>query len=273
MGGKSSAPAAPDYTPVAASSLESAKLQAKTASEQLQWSKDQYADEAPATKAYLAQQTASSAKQTADAQTDRNRYESIYQPVENKFVDTANNWNSADRAQQQSGAAMADVSSAFDAARTNATSQLESFGIDPSQTRFGAMDLGTRVSQAAATAAAGTQSRLNTQSTGLALQGEAINIGKGYPGQVAQSYAGATNSGSSGITSALNTSSTYGNLMGTGTQWGALSNQSNAGATGALNTGYNNALGGAALNQKSRSDTMSGIGSLASIAVVGGIAI
>lgn len=270
---KGGVPAAPDYTPIASANLDAAKLQEGLGRDQLAWAKQQYADTAPDAKAYLKSMTAATNQQMDNATTDRARYENLYQPLENKFLGQANDWNSAARAEQQAGAARADVAASFDQARTTAQASLESYGIDPSTTRFGALDLSSRVSQAAGMAAAGTQSRLNTQGTGLALEGEGINIGKGYPGQVSQSYAGATNAGSSGVTSALNTSSTYGNLMGTAPQYEQLASGNRAGATQALNTGFQNQMAGAQLEQQRSSSTSAGIGSLVGIAAMGAIAI
>jgi hypothetical protein len=272
MGKKADTPAAPDFQALAASNSEAAHLQAKTSAEQLDWAKAQYADQAPATKAYMQSMTDSTNQQLANAQKDRARYESIYQPIESQFAQTAQGWNAPARANQQAAAAEADVGTQFEAQRKNALSSLESYGIDPSQTRFGALDLGTRVSQAAATAAAGTQSRRETEAMGLSLQGEAINIGKGYPGQVSQAYAGATQAGQAGINSGLNTSSTYGNLMGTANQWAATSNQALgmntqlAGAQGQYGLGVIDA------NAKSSSATGQGIGMIAG-AAIGAIAI
>jgi hypothetical protein len=258
----SSAPPPPDYSGIAMASAEQAKQQAQTSKDQLAWSKEQWNQQWPVTQRYMESMVANSDAQTANAAHDRARYEQTYQPLEDKLVSTATGWNSPVRAEQESGAAQADVATAFDAQRKSALSTLESYGIDPSQTRFGALDLGTRVSQAAATAAAGTQSRKNTEATGLGLLGEAINIGKGYPGQVSQSYAGATSAGSSGITSGLNTANTYGNMMGTGLDWSKASTGSLGTWGNALNQSYGNQMDAAKLNQQGQSNTMQGIGSL-----------
>lgn len=265
--GKASAPTPPDYTPVAMANLAAAKISQETAEKQLVWAKEQYADQAPHTKAYMQAMTANAEAQTANAQKAQDRYATTYQPIEDSFVNTTNNWNSTARSDQNAGAAEADVASNFDQARKSALQNLESYGIDPSTTRFGALDLGTRISQAAATAGAGTQSRLNTMATGLALQGEAINTGKGYPGNVAQSYAGATNAGGAGISAGLNTSSTYGNLMGTPTQWnGVATNERQAAAT-AIGAGYGGQMSAANFNAQQSSQMSSGIGALAGAAL------
>lgn len=262
MGSKASAPAAPNYQPVAQASVDAANIQAQTSRDQLDWAKQQYATQAPITNAYVQSQIDQSNQQQKIAGQAQDRYTSIYQPVEDQFVKTATDWNSPQRSDQQAGAAIADVSSAMNASRNNALSNLESYGIDPSQTRYGALDLGMRVQEAAGQAAAGTQSRQNTEATGLALQGEAINIGKGYPGQVAQSYAGATSAGQAGISSALNTMSTGSSMMGSPTQWAGAANQSAGQATSALNTGFNNQLAGQQLKAQQNQAAQSQIGSL-----------
>jgi hypothetical protein len=287
-GGKGSAPAAPDYSPIANSDLAAAQVQAQTSKDQLDWAKQQYADQEPYTKAYMTSMTDVQnadiqAQQTQEASAAKAQqfYETNYQPLESQFAGEAGGYNAPARAAQQSAAAQADVASTFAGQRQSALSSLESYGIDPSQTRYGALDLGTRISQAAAQSAAGTQSRLNTEATGMALQGEAINIGRGYPGQIAQAYStatgagqGAAGAGGAGVGAGLNTSSTYGNMMGTPTQWGALANQSNAGAAGALNQGFQNQMSGFNANTAIAENTSSGIGSLMGAAVMaGGIAI
>ena len=162
MGGKSSAPAAPDYTPIANSSIEAARVGQETAREQLAWAKEQYADQAPTTKKFVDQMVSDSEQQSSHAKTMFDQYQTTFQPMMKKFADTASGWNTPARAEQQAGMAMADVSTQMNKQREASLQQLESFGVDPSQTRFAALDLGTRVQQAAATAATGTQSRQQT---------------------------------------------------------------------------------------------------------------
>jgi hypothetical protein len=274
MGGKGSAPAPPDYSQISASDTAAAQLQAQTSKDQLDWAKQQYADQAPYTNAYMTAMTNNMNASSANAASAQKFYQQNYQPIEQQFATEAQGYNSPERATQQAGAAEADVANAFAGQRQSALSSLESYGIDPSQTRYGALDLGTRISQAAAQSAAGTQSRLNTEATGMALQGEAINVGRGYPGQVAQAYQTATAAGGGGVGAGLNTSSTYGNMMGSPTQWAGLANQSNAGAAGALNTGFQNQMAGFNANTAIAENTSSGIGSLAGAGIgLAGIAI
>jgi hypothetical protein len=207
----------------------------------------------------------------ANAQADRARYERDFQPVEDKFLKQTADWNSPDRADREAGGAMADVATQFSAARANALSNLESYGIDPSQTRYGALDLGTRVSQAAAEASAGTQSRRNTEATGMALEGEAINIGRGYPGQVAQSYSGAQSSGGAALGGAMNTSATYGNLMGNPATWAGAAGAARGGALNATMAPYQGQLQAYQAQAQMDAGQSSGMGSLiGGVAAIGG---
>lgn len=273
MGGKNKAPPAPDYAPVANASVEAARVAQETSREQLAWAREQAASIDPYIKNYLDAMTRESGTMVDNAHADRARYETVFQPIEDKFVQQANDWNSAARSDQRAGAAMADVRQAAESRRQSALASLESYGIDPSQTRFQALDLGTRVQEAAAVAAAGTQSRLQSEATGLALQGEAINIGKGYPGQVAQSYAGATQAGNSAIGNAVQGTSALGSAMGSPVQWGASATGNNAQAISALNTSYQNNMARTQYNNNLQAGTWNNIGKLVGGAIQGGFAV
>ena len=90
------------------------------------------------------------------------------------------------------------------------------------------------------------------------MRSEAINVGRGYPGQIAGTYATALQSGNSAANSTLANTATGASTMGTGTQWQGLGNQSLGGWTNALNSGYNAQLGQFNANQQASS----GIGGL-----------
>ena len=261
MGGKSSAPAPPNYSPIAESSMAAAKLQQQTAREQLDWAREQYKDQAPRTNEYMDSMTRATDAQTKSAELDRSRYESMYQPTEDRLIGTANAYNSSVGAEQKSQQAMGDVAQSFESARNASLAHLESFGMKPGDTRMSALDIGTRVSEAAAQAGAATASRRGSETTGLALQGEGINIGKGYPGQVAQSYAGGTASGGAGISSGLNTSSTYGNLMGTGVQYSGLALTNRTVGVAGMQQGNAFANQAAGINNQAATGMGSAIGS------------
>jgi len=247
---------------VASASKEAAAAQREIAADQLSWSREQWAEQWPVTQRYMESMVGATDAQLGNAARDRARYEGTFQPLENQLVRTAQEWNTPARASQEAGRAMADVAQSFEAQRKTALSTLESYGIDPSQTRFGALDLGTRVAQAAATSAAGTQARRNTEATGLSLLGEAINIGKGYPGQVAQSYGGATTAGQAGVNAGVNTAGTYGQMMGSPLGWAGASNQVLGNWGNTMNQNYQNSINAAKVDNDASGNMMSGIGSL-----------
>jgi hypothetical protein len=260
--GKQASPAAPDYSGIASADTTAANNEYALGTSQLDWAQSQFNTVWPYAQQYLQQQTSSSAAATQTAQDEQAFYDSTYKPIESQFASQATNYDSPAQANANAGSATADVANSFDASRASALSSLESYGIDPSQTRYQALDLGTEVSQAAATAAAGTQSRLNTQATGLALEGDAINIGRGYSNSVAQSYATATSAGASGIGAANSTIANGANTMGTATQYMGLGAGANAGAVSALNTGFQDSLAGAQFQAQQSQSFSSGIGSL-----------
>lgn len=269
-GGKGGAPAPPNYTALAQSSTEAAKIAGQTSREQLDWAKAQYADQAPITKQYMQSMIDSSQQNIANAKEAQARLQGTYYPIENKFAQEALSYNDPARAAQRSAAAQADVANAMTQQREASLQSLEGFGIDPSQTRYGALDLGTRISQAAAQATAGTQSRNQTEATGLSLQGEAINIGRGYPGQVAQAYGTATQAGNAGIASGLNTSSTYGNLMGSPATWAGMQASNLQGAAGIMHQGFQDQMSQFNANAAIAQNQSSGIGSLMGAAIGAG---
>jgi hypothetical protein len=262
MGGKASAPAPPDYRPIAAADAQAASQQFQLGQQQLDWAKNQFNTVWPYAQQYLDTQTATTNEERAAAQQAQQYYTSTYQPIESQFAQTALNYNNPARAQQNAGMAMADVSNAFEAQRNALTSSLESYGIDPSQTRYGALDLSSRISQAAATAAAGTQSRRNTEATGLALMGEAINTGRGYPSSVAQAYSTATGAGQAGLGAANQSFATGASAMGSPTSYFSGGNTALSNQAQALNYGANNAYNSAHLNASIAANQAQGIGSL-----------
>jgi hypothetical protein len=242
MGGKSSAPAPPDFTELAAASREAAEISAQVARENLDWAREQYFLDRDVSDLVIESALERLDRNDETAARDRERYEAIYQPLEDQAALDAQDYASPWKREEQAGMAMADVSQQFDLARNAATERLESFGIDPSQTRAGALDVSTRTQEAAARASAGNQSRQQTDMIGRALRDNAINTGKGYPGSIAQQYGTAIQSGNQAVNSGIATTATGGQTMGTGAQWQGLSNQAIGTWWGGQNQMYANQI-------------------------------
>jgi hypothetical protein len=229
---------------MAAASKESAEIAAKTAAEQLAWAKEQYASDK-----VISDKVVNKFLETQDinaktAAADRARYEEIYQPLEDQLAKEAEDYASPERQALEEGRAQATVAQQFEQARDASLRQLEGFGVDPTSTRAAALDVGVRAQQAASQAAAGNQARLATETTGRALRSEAINVGKGYPGQIAGQYGTAIQGGAGAVNATTATTASGAQTMGTGAQYMGLQNQALGTWGGALTAQHNANMAG-----------------------------
>ena len=253
MGGKSKAPPPPDYSGVAAASEASAKYSFELGKEQLDFFKKQYADNKLVSDEVIDFAMGVMERNDYNAQQDRQRYETIFQPLEEQLAKEAEEYSSPERMEHEAGKAEADVAQQFEQARSTAQQRLEAYGVDPSQTRAGALDAQSRLAEAAAQSSAGNQARERTEQTGRALRSEAINIGKGYPGQIAGQYGTAQQSGNQATNTGLATTASAAQTMGTPGQWQGLGNQAVGQWGNTLNMGYQNQLDAFKANQQSSS--------------------
>jgi hypothetical protein len=159
--------------------------------------------------------------------------------------------------------ARADVSQSVDAQRQAALTNLQSYGIDPSTTRYGALDAGYRISKAAAEAAAGTGARNELAQQELALEGSAIATGRGFGPQTAQFYQTSSQAGALGTKAGDTHLATGASAMGSPTSYFGGGNTALGNQAQAMNYGYNNQLAGATLNSNVAAAQSAGIGNLA----------
>ena len=243
MGGKSSPPPPPDYSGVAAASEKSAELSYKLGQEQLAWAREQYASDRVLTDEVVGMSMDIARQNQETAMKDRARYEQMYQPLEEELIAEAKSYASPERRELEVGKAQAAVAQQFDQQRAAAMQNLQDYGVDPTSGRGQALDIGMRTQQGAATAAAGNQASALVDATGRALRSEAINVGRGYPGQIAGQYGTSLQGGNLGINSQLATTASGANTMGTASQWQGLGNQAVGQWGNTLNMGYQNQLG------------------------------
>jgi hypothetical protein len=242
MGGKSEKAESPDYSELASASKESAQYSYQMAKEQLDWAKEVYAENKGVGDQIIDFALGQMEKQSAWADADRQRYEDIYQPLEDQYAQAAQDYNTPERQELEAGKAEADVAAQFQQARQAAQDRLEQYGVDPSQTRSGALDLGTRVAEAAAQASAGNQARSRTEQLGYEMMSNAINTGKGYAQQVIGETTAAGNSGNQATNTGLANTASGAQTMGTGYSWQGMGNQSVGQWGQMLNAGFQNQL-------------------------------
>lgn len=265
MSKKETAPAPPDYGPLIAANKEAADKAFQLGQEQLDWAKTQYAQDKTITDKTVTSFLDMMDFSKANAEKDRARYEGTYQPLEDKLVADANSYASVDRRNQEMGRAEAGVGQQFDAARGAAERELESFGIDPSATRYAALDIGTRTQEAAAKAAAADAASRGVDDTARQLRAQAIDVGRGYPGQVAGSSAAGVGAGGAAGSGTLAQTASGASTMGTSPQYMGIGTGALAGWGNTLNSQYQNQLAQFNANQNSSSGIGGILGTVAGV--------
>lgn len=260
-------PPPPDLGPMAEASTEIARMAQQTAQEQLTWAREQDTMNRQTLQQVLDVQLPAMREQAQFAREDRERWENVFRPMEDEFIAEAKAYDTPERREQYRGRATADVTQAFDASRRNALQRLEGYGVDPSQTRNSALDIGVRTAQAAATAGAATRSDLGVEERGRQLRGQAIQLGRGLPQQVGAGYAGAVGAGATAVQGGLATSQTGSNIMGTPGAWGGQALGGYSQGAGILTQGYGNEMTNYQAGVDQRTGTLTGIGN-----IIGGVA-
>lgn len=222
MGSSGGAPNAPDYSGLISAAQQQQAQYTSTMNDELAFAKKAYNDQLPYTQGIqtIDLQNAQDAQKLAQSQ--QAQYAKLYQPLAAQFVGQAQDYSDPTKTALARGQAEAAVGQQFDAAGDAAKRSLESFGVDPSATRFAALDIGTRTARAAATAAAGTQSDINRANTGLGLEATALNIGNGLPGQISSGVNSGTAAGGAGVGAGNSTYGTYSGALGNPLPWASL---------------------------------------------------
>ena len=266
----SNPPPPPDLGPAAEASTEVARMNQQTAQEQLQWARQQDAMNRQTLQQVLDVQLPAMRAQFDTAQADRQRYEQFFRPFEDKWAQEAANYDTPERRARERGAAVADVNTAFDAQRRNALQRLESYGVDPSAVRNGALDIGVRTAQAAAQAQAATGATKQVENTGRALQSDVINLGRGALSNAAGFYGQAVGAGGQAQQGALNTTQAGAGAIQSslGFSNAALSGYGQAGNL--MSQGYQNQLAGYNAQQQSTAGMLQGIGGIAGMFMADG---
>jgi hypothetical protein len=107
------------------------------------------------------------------------RYETVFQPLEDQLIAEAERYQSPEEIARQRAKAVQDVQSAGDAKRASAMRRLESYGVDPTELRYQALDKQARVEETAMAALAANQADERTREIGRNLRAQAIDVGTG----------------------------------------------------------------------------------------------
>lgn len=260
---KSDPPDPPDYKPIAEASKEAAQFAYQQSREQLEWAKEQYGLDRELADQLIGDMRERSDMQDQWAREDRERYQTTFKPLEDQIIQEAKDYDTPERRQQAAQEDMATVSGQFDLARESAQRNLEGYGIDPSSTRYAALDVGSRTQQAAAMAGAGNTAMKRVEDTGRALKADAVNLGRGFQINPLASSQAALGGNQAAIGGNLGTTASGQAGRGSPTQWAGVGQGALGTWTNALNTGYNNSLAGWNANAQAMG---SGIGSALGLA-------
>jgi hypothetical protein len=218
------------------------------------------------------QQIAAQNEAMANAREDRARYKSVFQPLQDQFVKTANEYNTPAKQEEMAAEAQADVQRASAQQQGVNQRQMASMGLNPTSGRWAGVNQAAQTATALSSAGAANTARQGVRDKALQLQADAINMGQGLPSQTAANYGLGLNAGNSAVgnTGAANNSwrSNIG-IMGQG-YTGAMSGLS--GGAGALNGQYGTQASlwaqQNAANSASSAGLMGGIGNLAGMGLM-----
>lgn len=217
----------------------------------------------------VTQQQLDASKQAQQwATEDRNRYNNTFKPLEDQFINKAQNWDSAERQQQQASEAKADVLNNASQQRQATERNMASMGVDPTSGRYAGVERAGENATALAAAGAENNARNTVRNQALSLQADAVNMGKGLAVNPASSLGLSTSAGSAAMqTTAGNNAQAAGlsSIMGQGYQ-AAMTGYGNQANT--LNQQYQNQLNAWQANQQQSNSLWGGLGSLAGMGLM-----
>lgn len=226
MGGKKSKAPAPDPQ-----IGEAAKMQAAIAAEWLDFSREQFAIGNERQKGIDAltqrvteQQLATQDRANQWAQEDRDRYKTVFQPMEDQYVKDANNWDDWARRENMAAEAKADVLINASQQRGATQRSMAAMGVNPNSGRFAGVDRAAEQQTGLAAAGAQNTARNQVRAQGMAMRADALNIGKGLPSQAAGAAGLGLTAGSSALNGNLAANASWGqnnSIMGQGFQGAA----------------------------------------------------
>lgn len=242
MGGSASAPKPPDTTRFS-EGMEAMSAQSQEWAKEMhdigmgEWQKLQ-----DWSQQYMGQAMPAMEDSFAWAAEQRDRFNQHVMPQMQSLFDEAETYASKAEQDRQRGAAVQDVKSASEAQRASQLRKLEGYGVDPSDTRYAALDKQAGVAEAAMSALAANQAGERTKQIGRELRADAINVGTGFLQDANQNIQIAGNLGQGALGAASGATATGANVGNAGNQtWGMAQNQLGD-AAGIIDTSYGREL-------------------------------
>lgn len=172
---------------------KAALMTAKTGEDWLTFSREAYGDAQKRqdvtdalSNQVTTQQLEDMRKASTRSDTEWDRYNNLFKPVEDRMVSDAMNYDTPEAQAKAAAEAKADVMSNASLAEGQNARQMASMGIDPRSGRFAGVDRGNDLSTALASAGAQNAAREGVKATGMALREGVANFGKGSTSTAAQ---------------------------------------------------------------------------------------
>lgn len=242
MGGSASAPEPPDTTRFS-EGMEDMSAQSQEWAQQMwdtgqqEWGKLQ-----DWSQQFMGQAMPAMEETFAWAAEQRDRFNEYVMPQMQSLFSEAETYASKEQEQLERGKAVQDVKSATEAQRASQLRKLESYGVDPSDTRYAALDKQAGVAEAAMSAFAANQAGERTKQIGRDLRADAINVGTGFLQDANQNLQIAGNLGQGALGAAAGATATGANVANAAQgMWGMAQNQLGD-AAGIIDTSYGREL-------------------------------
>jgi hypothetical protein len=195
------------------------------AREQLDFSKQQYADIKPLAERVAAQQMASQEQQMQQAQDYYDYQQETFRPLEQGLVRQAQEYDTEANRERIASQAAADTARAFGTAEGMTSRNLARRGVGPGSGNAMAMQNQNALSLASARAGAMTGARTQAEQLGYARKLDVTGLGRGLAGASTAAYSGATGAGTAGLSSSMAPGTQYQQgLSGAGSTMGGVLN-------------------------------------------------
>lgn len=193
---------------------------------------------------------------------DRARTKEVFQPVEDSFVKTANEFDTPEKQAAAAAQAKADVMAGSATTQQANQRTMASMGVSPTSGRFAGITRAADTNTALAAAGAQNNARNMIRDKGLALKADAINMGKGLASSTAAAYGIGNNSGNSAVANNASANQSFnanGNVMAQGFS-GAVGANNSAGSM--LNSLYGNQVNAWSAQQQANATSAAGTGQM-----------
>ena len=177
------------------------------------------------------------------AEEDRDRWSTVFKPIEDRFVAKAANWDTPTRRTERRQAAEADVLAGISGAEQAERRQLAAMGVRPDSGRAIALGNASNVREGLARAGARNLSDRAVEQEGLQMEQAAVNIGKGYAVNPATSMGMAGNMASAGFQGGMQGLNQQGSLLNTQFNQQMAGWEAEQGAAAAMWGGIGSVLG------------------------------